>query len=388
MNFQLDIRTLVYLFIFGNLFILLLITNYRSNASKDIASIRFIRSKWLQLLFWCSLLLWDFVPHYLSIPISNLLMLSGCYLEMTALLMMMGQMGRRVKLYYLVLIVCGVISYSIIALFYNFSSLRIACASIGSTLFVLYPAYYLTANGKGSPLQRILGLLLYVFAAIMLGRALVALIWSPEMNVFTTNLSQNLYYIGMYLLLIVGTAGFILLANEHTYVKLKRIATYDELTGTLNRRAFFQDAEVKFAEAVRKQEYISFLLLDLDHFKKVNDTYGHDIGDLVLQDFALTIKGYLANGDLFGRLGGEEFAILLYGMDEKSCDHKAEVLREAIMKSSNPEIPQGYTVSIGLITIFPDSQASLNMLYRLSDKALYQAKQEGRNRVIRYPYVY
>lgn len=208
------------------------------------------------------------------------------------------------------------------------------------------------------------------------------------MNVFTTNLSQYLYYLGMYLLLIVGAAGFILLSNEHSFVKLKRIASYDDLTGILNRGAFLEEAEVRLEKAVAEQEYFSFMLLDLDHFKEINDTYGHDTGDVVLEEFALTIKDNLENSDLFGRLGGEEFAVILCGLDEASCDRKAEVLRKAVMKTPTQKLLQGYTVSIGVITIIPDQEIWINKLYKLSDKALYQAKQEGRNRVVRYNYIY
>lgn len=130
------------------------------------------------------------------------------------------------------------------------------------------------------------------------------------------------------------------------------------------------------------------MLLDLDHFKEINDTYGHDTGDVVLEEFALTIKDNLENSDLFGRLGGEEFAVILCGLDEASCDRKAEALREAVMMTSTQKLSQGYTVSIGVITIMPDQEIWINKLYKLSDKALYQAKQEGRNRVVRYNYIY
>ncbi|MEK4881743.1 MULTISPECIES: GGDEF domain-containing protein [Paenibacillus] len=388
MDSQLDIKTLVYLFIFGNLFILLLITNYRRGAPKDRASTLFIRSKAVQLLFWCSLLLWGHIPRALSIPLSNALILLGCCLEIIALLLMMGILGQRIKLYYITLSILSSITFSIVAIFFHHSSWRIACTSLWSILFIVYPAYHLTVNPKGTPLQKILGILFYAFAGIMLLRAIVALIWEPEMNVFTTNLSQYLYYLGMYLLLIVGAAGFILLSNEHSFVKLKRIASYDDLTGILNRGAFLEEAEVRLEKAVAEQEYFSFMLLDLDHFKEINDTYGHDTGDVVLEEFALTIKDNLENSDLFGRLGGEEFAVILCGLDEAGCDRKAEVLRKAVMKTPTQKLLQGYTVSIGVITIMPDQEIWINKLYKLSDKALYQAKQEGRNRVIRYNYIY
>lgn len=91
----------------------------------------------------------------------------------------------------------------------------------------------------------------------MLGRAFAALFLEPGMGALSANTAQYLYYLGMFFLLIVGTAAFILLSNEHSYKKLKKMATYDSLTGILSRRAFLLEAEVKLTLAVRKQEYYS-----------------------------------------------------------------------------------------------------------------------------------
>lgn len=154
MDSQLDIKTLVYLFIFGNLFILVLITNYRRSAPKDRASTLFIRSKAVQLLFWCSLLLWGHIPRALSIPLSNALILLGCCLEIIALLLMMGILGQRIKLYYITLSILSSITFSIVAVFFHHSSWRIACTSLWSILFIVYPAYHLTVNPKGTLFRR------------------------------------------------------------------------------------------------------------------------------------------------------------------------------------------------------------------------------------------
>lgn len=145
-----------------------------------------------------------------------------------------------------------------------------------------------------------------------------------------------------------------------------------------------QEAEQKLAQAVKKQELYSLLLLDLDHFKRVNDSRGHDVGDAVLQDFVFTIQSNLKTLDLFGRVGGEEFAILLCGLDEEDSSRKAERLRQAVEEgASSFTYPGEYTVSIGIVTVLPGPLTSLNMLYKLSDQALYQAKQQGRNCVVR-----
>lgn len=385
MGLKLDINTLVYIFIFGNLFILLLITNYRSGANKDMASTMFVWAKTAQLFFWSLFLFWiNYMPIDIYITLNNLMVIIGSCFEITALLLMMSVPISRIKLYYIRIIISGMITLFLVVLFYKSPGLRMAFISLWSIVFVIFPSYHLTANKKGTPLQKTLGLLFFVYALIMLVRAVIILIWSKDHMDLIDHISQWLFYFGMYLLMVLGAAGFILLSNEHTYVKLKRIASYDNLTGIRNRGAFFEEAQLMFEHAVSEQTYISFLEMDLDHFKKVNDTYGHDMGDTVLEHFASTIKDFLKNGELFGRLGGEEFAVMLYGLNEESCDRKAEALREAVMQTSTQKIPEGYTVSIGVITIIPDSEFTLHKLYRLSDKALYQAKHGGRNRVIRY----
>lgn len=384
MDDELDIGTLLYLFILGNLFIALLITFYRCQFPRDMASSLFIAAKWVQLLFWSSILLWDFAPHFIVVPLSNGLILAGGALEIAALLLMMDLFGSKERRVYIFLAAGSIISYCMVALFFNRPNLRVAVTSLWSMLFLIYPVFLLVRNKEKTPLQNMLGFVFFAFALAMAGRALVALFMEPEMGALTANTAQYLYYLGMFFLMIVGTSAFILLSNEHSYEKLKRIATYDALTGILSRRAFLLEAELKLALAVKKQEYYSLLLLDLDHFKKINDTYGHDKGDRILQDFAYAVENCLGNGDLVGRLGGEEFAVLLYGSDVEESDRKVEQLRQAVHDSSVNNRPCEYSVSIGIITVLPAYRTALNTLYKLADRALYQAKQEGRNRVVRF----
>lgn len=141
------------------------------------------------------------------------------------------------------------------------------------------------------------------------------------------------------------------------------MSSIDGLTNIFNRRAF--------------------ILIDLDNFKLVNDTYGHSTGDLVLKDFSSKIGGQLRSNDLFGRFGGEEFAIMLPGSDTKTSDEVAERLRKTIEESSTIENIK-YTISLGIITLIPNENTYIDLLYKLSDNvSLYEAKQKGRNRVVR-----
>jgi diguanylate cyclase (GGDEF)-like protein len=164
---------------------------------------------------------------------------------------------------------------------------------------------------------------------------------------------------------------------------MERVATYDELTGILNRRSFVLRARPLITASTMKKLPYSFLLLDVDHFKSINDTYGHNMGDQVLADLASKIEQQLGNGDLIGRFGGEEFAVLLHRADENSSDVIAEGMRTAVTGSIIHGVPLHYTISIGVITIESGERLSLNNLYKLSDNALYQAKKKGRNCVVR-----
>lgn len=382
MSLQLDIHSLLYLFIFGNLFISLMITFYRFHFPRDRASVVFIAAKWIQVVFWCSILLWDRLPRYLAIPLSNGLILAGGTLEIAALLLMMNMLGPKDKRYYLTLILISIVCFITVALFWNRPNNRVAVTSLFAALFAVHPGYRLSVNALGSPLQKLLGYVFFGFAGAMLWRGAYALFLAPDMGALTANTAQYVYYMGMFFLLIVGTAAFILLSNEHSYEALKRMATYDSLTGIMSRRTFFQEAEQKLELAAKRHEPCTLLILDLDHFKKVNDTYGHDKGDTVLQHFAMAVEQSLGEGDLFGRIGGEEFGVLLYGMAEAEGFAKAQQLCALVEEASLQVIPDGCTVSVGAISVLPDSFTALDTLYKLGDQALYQAKTQGRNRAV------
>lgn len=171
-------------------------------------------------------------------------------------------------------------------------------------------------------------------------------------------------------------------ANE----KLYALAITDPLTGLHNRRHFFELARLEIASAERYQKPLSALMLDLDHFKQVNDTYGHLAGDLVLQAFAQRTLFCVREVDVVGRYGGEEFALLLPDTTLAGAMELAERLRETIGASpvAVEDVSVPITVSVG-VTVFPlGSGLSCDKLFDRADQALYTAKEGGRNRVCAY----
>jgi len=164
--------------------------------------------------------------------------------------------------------------------------------------------------------------------------------------------------------------------------QLANMALFDSLTGTLNRPAFYQYAEKEFARSKRYYRPLSVIMLDIDHFKSVNDKYGHQGGDQVLQIFAEACQEVIRSTDIMGRVGGEEFALLLPDTPMKSAFNLAERLRERINKYPYlaGDMLIDITASLGVAELHSDDN-EFRMLLQRADEALYKAKHAGRNQV-------
>lgn len=174
---------------------------------------------------------------------------------------------------------------------------------------------------------------------------------------------------------------------------LEKDLIHDSLTG-LKTRAFFEEEanlyldSIRTIHATKRKEWfgfkhMSFLFLDVDHFKNVNDTYGHDIGDSVLKKVAGAVSRSLRGGDTAARFGGEEMVVSLLGANEDDAFHTALRINELVKGLRFEEAPDlRVTISIGIVTA--DDNSSLEELLNRADKALYEAKENGRNTVVRY----
>ncbi len=165
--------------------------------------------------------------------------------------------------------------------------------------------------------------------------------------------------------------------------RLEQMAMTDDLTGLKNRRSFFVRGAEEIKRALRYQTPLSLLMVDIDEFKQVNDTYGHDIGDLALQCVARTLESNIREIDILARLGGEEFGILLPNTDLNDAARLGERLRSAVEKRtcSSQNHCLNTTVSIGVSTYSHDL-LNLDAMLAVADQAMYQAKNQGRNRVV------
>jgi two-component system, cell cycle response regulator len=180
---------------------------------------------------------------------------------------------------------------------------------------------------------------------------------------------------------VLATHLAVSLSNARMLKKLEEMATTDGMTGLLNKRALLDMADQKLAAASRFGRRVSVVVTDIDFFKKVNDTYGHDVGDVVIKGLGTILKRIKRTTDAVARFGGEEFVIICEETDSKGAMQLAERIREELEKTEfqSPKGSFNVTCSLGVAT-FPMAGKDWETLFKSADEALYQSKHNGRNR--------
>lgn len=184
---------------------------------------------------------------------------------------------------------------------------------------------------------------------------------------------------------LLGANTAVAFENAQLFAKVQSMAITDDLTGLFNRRKFYDYAAQEFERSRRYQRPLSVIMMDIDHFKRVNDTYGHAIGDQVLQGWARVIKSNLRNVDILARYGGEEFVILL---PETPIDEALRTAERLRISASDATLPtrvghMSVTISLGVVNL-DDTCRTLEELLDRSDQAMYASKRTGRNKVTRW----
>jgi diguanylate cyclase (GGDEF)-like protein len=203
----------------------------------------------------------------------------------------------------------------------------------------------------------------------------VLVLMSERINAFSPNQIE--------LLKVLGNQASTSITNAKFHAEIEKLAITDGLTGLFNHRHFQERLTQEFNRLQRFSEPLALLFIDIDNFKKINDAYGHPVGDDVLRKVAAEIMKTIRNIDIPARYGGEEFAVILLGTDAKGALKMAERLRKTIMNASFSADARTFqvTISVGIAT-FPDGIRSKEEFIERADQALYHAKRTGRNRSI------
>ena len=233
----------------------------------------------------------------------------------------------------------------------------------------------------------VIGLLIFIIGGMVFARALFPplRLMQQGMHVFSHGDLEHRIDIKFPVEFLKLSQGFNAMAEKlhETYIELKTLITRDSLTGCFNHRKFVEDSRKEIIRARRYQNYLSLLIVDVDHFKSVNDTHGHPAGDKVLQRVTEVMSKQLRASDTLYRYGGEEFTIFLPETNKQGAHTVAERIRSRIEYTQIPISGDQFitvTVSIGIAS-FPDDAVNGKELLAKADQALYAAKNSGRNRV-------
>lgn len=216
-------------------------------------------------------------------------------------------------------------------------------------------------------------------------RAIVSFAYAADIPIWFEPQTWNVIFFSLGTLTMpLLTLGAMMMANAAIIARTSYAADHDYLTGAWSRRAFFELAERERARALRARSDLAVLVFDVDHFKRINDSMGHAVGDQVLVDIVRRTEQVVRQVDYCARLGGEEFAVLLPDSSIETSSVVAERLREALDRSvpvPGSDQEAAYTVSIGIACLEPGE--TITALLCRADRALYFAKAAGRNKAIR-----
>jgi diguanylate cyclase (GGDEF)-like protein len=371
--------------VLGNLALCSCVLFYDHGSARPLAMSTWLLGRQGQAAGWLLLYLsaTGVLPDRLSIIAGYTVLFAGVAIESGALWESCERVRWRRLAYPLLALA---VSMFIICVVIDGAGLRTIASSLILCGFYLSGAAALASGWRdASMLQRFL-VMAITFMALLVALRAILLLAMPQGSAWAGNALLPMLASGaLYMLMLLGGFGFLLLQREQQQHELARLLVVDVLTDVPNRRGLFQALAPWMALARRPGLPTSMIVLDFDHFKRVNDSYGHPAGDTVLRALIDVCKSQLRDSDQLGRLVGVEFAVLLprTGLDEALL--VAERIRAAIeatpVKTERAMV--GMTASFGVTTLRPDD--SMVSLFQRADHALQQAKAEGRNRVIEAP---
>lgn len=308
----------------------------------------------------------------LSVALANVLLMLGAILFYMGCRRFFGHAERWGP--WLALLIGAGMAFGVMALYSHSYSVRLMLFT--SLMIVIYGtnlAFLLRHASKRLPV-RLAQVVLSGHLIVLCIRFITTLMGMGGESLLEATPLQSLYIAAYVLTVLMLSIAAVLMATDKLVTELEHLATHDSLTQTLNRRALFARCHEEIERCGRTGRGPALIMLDLDHFKRLNDTHGHQHGDAVLAHFAQSVRAVLRRADRLGRYGGEEFMVLL---PETSADEACAVAQR-IHASATRGHPLDCTVSIG-VSAWGGCGDSLDAMLSRADAALYRAKAQGRN---------
>ena len=321
----------------------------------------------------------DIVTRIISAYLANMLILSGLYLAWMGM-RQMQQLPLLEKRYSVTGFVLIAVLFAAMGVDSEHLAMRIIVFSIIAGVISLLMAKELLTVSHRNISDIYTGILFVVLGIAFWTRAVSAAVIPMGSSLLVISTHTTVTYLAVIVLNLLLAFGYIMMMAERPEKRLRNLADTDYLTGMNCRRAFVEQVERILARAQIDRHGVSMILLDIDDFKRINDTYGHAAGDEVLRHFASNMGDFFRVGDVIGRIGGEEFGVVLANVSTEQAAAIAERMRQ-VFEASLIDIGERHInakVSIGVAGT-PRGRASFETLYHRADEALYEAKKCGKN---------
>lgn len=327
----------------------------------------------------------DFLSLAVAMPVANSLLLIGLTSYRHAIRKFNHQ---RITWRVILPTAVGIGLILFFAVIYPSRILRVAIGSL-TIAYIMAGCAWDLAKYRRIPPPRSARLLIGVFSATalyMVGRSIYGLTaLSEQSTALTPSVLQTITSLVLLVLQGVTTTGFLLMCTERIRRQLERAVSTDFLTGTFSRRSITEAGTRAVENAIQNKQKFAVAIVDIDFFKRINDQHGHAAGDMVLKSIADALRSVCRGTDLVGRLGGEEFAVLIEGADHEKAQMAADRMRLAIsaapIKLKTEAEPIPVTASVGIACLGPE-ETTFDQVLQRADVALYCAKDQGRNCVV------
>ena len=315
------------------------------------------------------------LPDVITISFANLLLWTGVYLSYAGTQLFFGLRPRPWP--WMLLIAASVLSSLWFSLVNPNYVIRLAWFTALMALLFAVHAWLILRHGPLTFAKALTGLVLLAMTGIQLMRLVTSPLIPPQSGITDNSVFQVIYITSFAFVTLLLSIGLVLMATDRLRAELEHLATHDSLTNALTRRHMDEACRMEMERSRRNGRSTALLMMDLDHFKAINDTHGHQTGDQVLINFVIKVNALLRPADQLSRFGGEEFVLLL---PETSQEDALQVAARILAVCAEPAQGAACTVSIGVASTLNDRD-TVDALLARADAAMYRAKDNGRNRV-------
>jgi len=306
----------------------------------------------------------------------------GFYLDAGFMLSFLSVMDKKLRQNILkFMLAAGVVVFNVLDIVLHNNIIRTVVSSyIILSMFTVTTVSFMRQKNI-SKFKRVIGGF-YILFLISLSPRIVIPMTELGASPYANAMAESGFYLVLLIITVCGIMTTLLCIKERSDIVLENMALNDQLTQIPNRHCFFMKAEPLFLKCQREKRELSILFTDIDYFKKINDGYGHDFGDLVLKRFGAVIKESVRPYDLICRYGGEEFLMMLECDKPNIAESLALRIMERLKSENFDEVPDfKFTISVGINAGVPSDKDTLDGYINNADTALYEAKSSGRNTI-------